>query len=106
MIDEILVRLLRNPIGVRVAQMSFAESSVHRVANSISRLRPNFSQPMKVEELAGLVHMSVSSSQEHFKSVTSMSRLHHRKVLRPAGGDASHAIACWTQVPRVSAWAI
>jgi AraC-like DNA-binding protein len=82
-IDEILVRLLRSPIVVRVAQMGFAESSVHRVAKSISRLRPNFSQPIKVEELAGLVHMSVSSSHEHFKSVTSMSRLHHQKVLRP-----------------------
>jgi aryl-alcohol dehydrogenase-like predicted oxidoreductase len=44
-------------------------------------LRANFSQPMKVEELAGLVHMSVSSFHEHFKSVTSMSPLHYQKVL-------------------------
>jgi AraC-like DNA-binding protein len=82
MIDEILIRLLRSPIGVRVAQMGFAESTVHRVAKAISWLRENFSQPMKVEELAGLVHMSVSSFHEHFKSVTSMSPLHYQKVLR------------------------
>lgn len=81
-VDEILIRLLRSPIGLRVAQMGFAESSVHRVAKAISWLRANFSQPMKVEELAGLVHMSVSSFHEHFKSVTSMSPLHYRKVLR------------------------
>jgi len=81
-IDEIVIRLLRSPIGVRVAQMGFAESSVHRVAKAISWLRANFSQPMKVEELAGLVHMSVSSFHEHFKSVTSMSPLHYQKVLR------------------------
>jgi transcriptional regulator GlxA family with amidase domain len=37
---------------------------------------------MKVEDLAGLVHMSVSSFHEHFKSVPSMSPLHYRKVLR------------------------
>jgi AraC-like DNA-binding protein len=80
--DEILIRLLRSPIGVRVAQMGFAESSVHRVAKAISWLRENFSQPMKVEDLAGLVHMSVSSFHEHFKSVTSMSPLHYQKVLR------------------------
>ena len=80
--DEILIRLLRGPIGVRVAQMGFAESSVHRVAKAISWLRANFSQPMKVEDLAGLVHMSVSSFHEHFKSVTSMSPLHYQKVLR------------------------
>jgi AraC-like DNA-binding protein len=81
-IDEILIRLLRGPIGVRVAQMGFAESSVYRVAEAISWLRENFSQPMKVEELAELVHMSVSSFHEHFKSVTSMSPLHYQKVLR------------------------
>ncbi|MGC1451608.1 MAG: AraC family transcriptional regulator [Candidatus Sulfotelmatobacter sp.] len=81
-VDEILIRLLRSPIGVRVAQMGFAESSVDRVAKAISWLRANFSQPMKVEDLAGLVHMSVSSFHEHFKSVTSMSPLHYQKVLR------------------------
>jgi len=80
--DEILIRLLRGPIGVRVAQMGFAESSVHRVAKAISWLRDNFSQPMKVEDLAEMVHMSVSSFHEHFKSVTSMSPLHYQKVLR------------------------
>ena len=80
--DEILIRLLRSPIGARVAQMGFAESSVDRVAKAISWLRANFSQPMKVEELAELVHMSVSSFHEHFKSVTSMSPLHYQKVLR------------------------
>jgi AraC-like DNA-binding protein len=80
--DEILIRLLRGPIGVRVAQMGFAESSVHRVAKAISWRRANFSQPMKVEDLAEMVHMSVSSFHEHFKSVTSMSPLHYQKVLR------------------------
>ncbi|HTZ75003.1 MAG TPA: AraC family transcriptional regulator [Candidatus Aquilonibacter sp.] len=80
--DEILVRLLRSPIGARVAQIGFAESSVQRVAKAISWLRANFSQPMRVEELAGLVHMSVSSFHDHFKSVTSMSPLHYQKVLR------------------------
>ena len=81
-VDEILIRLLRSPIGARVAQMGFAESSVERVAKAISWLRANFSQPMKVEELAELVHMSVSSFHEHFKSVTSMSPVHYQKVLR------------------------
>jgi AraC-like DNA-binding protein len=80
--DEILIRLLRSPIGVRVAQMGFSESSVQRIAKAISWLRENYSQPIKIEELAGLVHMSVSSFHEHFKSVTSMSPLHYQKVLR------------------------
>ena len=45
-------------------------------------MRENYSQPMKVDELADLVNMSVSSFHEHFKAVTSMSPLHYQKVLR------------------------
>ena len=81
-VDEVLIRLLRSRIGPRVAQMGFAESNVHRVAKAISWLRDNFSQPIKIEDLADLVHMSVSSFHQHFKSVTSMSPLHYQKVLR------------------------
>ena len=80
--DEILIRLLRSPIGVRVAQMGFAESSVQRIAKAISWLRENYSQPIKVEELAEMVHMSVSSFHEHFKAVAAMSPLQYQKVLR------------------------
>jgi AraC-like DNA-binding protein len=80
--DEILIRLLRSPIGVRVAQMGFAESSVQRIAKAISWLRENYSQPIKIEELAEMVHMSVSSFHEHFKAVASMSPLQYQKVLR------------------------
>ena len=81
-IDEILIRLLRGPVGVRVAQIGFEESGVSGIANAISWLRTNYSQPVKVEELAELAHMSVSSFHQHFKSVTSMSPLQYQKVLR------------------------
>jgi len=81
-IDEILIRVLRGPIGARMAQIGLGESSVHGIAKAVSWLRANFSQPMKVEELAELAHMSVSSFHQHFKSVTSMSPLQFQKVLR------------------------
>lgn len=81
-IDEILIRLLRSPIGVQVAQLGLAESSVNGIAKAVSWLRENFSHPMKVENLAELAHMSVSSFHQHFKSVTSMSPLQYQKVLR------------------------
>ena len=81
-VDEILIRLLRSPVGIRVAQIGLADSSMHRIARAVSWLRVNFSQPMKVEALAGLAHMSVSSFHQHFKSVTSMSPLQYQKVLR------------------------
>jgi transcriptional regulator GlxA family with amidase domain len=81
-VDEILIRILRSPIGAQVVEMGFAESDVQRVAKGIAWLQGNFSQQMKVAELAELVHMSASSFHVHFKSVTSMSPLQYQKALR------------------------
>jgi len=81
-IEEILIRLLRSPIGVRVAQIGLAESSGHGIARALSWLRANFAQPMRIEQLAELAHMSLRSFHQHFKAVTSMSPLQYQKVLR------------------------
>jgi AraC-like DNA-binding protein len=81
-VDEILIRLLRSPIGTRLAQVGLAESGVWGVAKAVSWLRANFAQPMKVEELARLANMSASTFHQHFRSVTSMSPLQYQKALR------------------------
>lgn len=80
--DEILIRLLRSSIGVHVAEMGFADSGVHQVTKAIAWLRDNFSQPIKVSELAELTHMSISSFHDHFKAVTSMTPMQYQKALR------------------------
>jgi AraC-like DNA-binding protein len=81
-IDEILIRLLRSSVGGRVAMIGLAESNVHKIARAVDWVRSNFDQPIHVEELADLVHMSVSSLHQHFKAVTSMSPVQYQKVLR------------------------
>ena len=81
-IDEILIRLLRSRIGARIAQLGLADTGVYGVEKAVSWLRANFSQSMKVEELAKLANMSVSSFHQHFRAVTSMSPLQYQKVLR------------------------
>jgi AraC-like DNA-binding protein len=81
-LDEILIRVLRSTIGVHVAEMGFSDSGVQRVVKAIAWLRDNFSQQIKVADLALMVHMSESSFHEHFKSVTSMSPLQYQKALR------------------------
>ena len=81
-LDEILIRLLRSPIGSRIAQIGHADSSLQRVAKAVAWLRENFDQPVDVDALAGLVNMSVSSFHRQFKSVTSMSPLQYQKALR------------------------
>ena len=81
-VDEILIRLLRSSIGPRVAQIGQKESGVQRVAKALTWVRENFAQPVAVETLADLAHMSQSSFHQHFKAVTSMSPLQYQKVLR------------------------
>jgi AraC-like DNA-binding protein len=81
-IDEILIRLLRSPIGGRLAQIGQSESEVHRIARAVSWLRDHYDQPVSIDDLAGMVHMSASTLHQHFKAVTSMSPLQYQKTLR------------------------
>ena len=81
-VDEILIRLLRGPVGTRLAQIGLAESGVWGVARAVAWLRANFSQPVKVGELARLANMSPSTFHQHFRSVTSLSPLQYQKALR------------------------
>ena len=81
-VDEILIRLLRSPIGPRVALIGQQESGVQRVATAVSWVREHFAQPIAVGDLADLAHMSVSSFHQHFRAVTSMSPVQYQKVLR------------------------
>jgi AraC-like DNA-binding protein len=81
-VDEILIRVLRSSIGPRIAQIGQKESGVQRVAKAVTWVRANFAQPMAVEALADLAHMSLSSFHQHFKAVTAMSPLQYQKVLR------------------------
>lgn len=80
--DEILIRLLKSPLGRRVALIGQEESKIHRLSKAVSWVRANFDKPLDVERLATLVHMSPSSFHQHFKAITSMSPLQYQKALR------------------------
>ena len=81
-IDEILIRLLRSEVGPRLAQVGIDDSGAQGVAKAVAWLRANYNQPIKVEDLARLAGMSVSSFYEHFKAITSMSPVQYQKILR------------------------
>jgi AraC-like DNA-binding protein len=79
---EILYRLLKSADGWRLAQMAVVDSHSQRIAQAISVLSMRFQDPLRVEDLADEVHMSVSSLHQHFKAVTAMSPLQFQKQLR------------------------
>jgi len=81
-VDEILIRLLRGPLGARVAQIGQEDSRLQRVGKAVAWLREHYDQAVEVEALAEMVHMSASAFHQHFKAVTAMSPLQYQKVLR------------------------
>jgi len=81
-VDEILIRLLRGPLGARVAQIGQEDSRLQRVGKAVAWLREHYDQAVEVETLAEMVHMSASAFHQHFKGVTAMSPLQYQKVLR------------------------
>lgn len=80
--DEILIRLLRGPLGTRVAQIGHAESALRRITKSVAWIRTNFTQQINVDTLAALASMSLSTFHHHFKCATGMSPVQFQKSLR------------------------
>lgn len=79
---EILYRLLTNGQGALLRQIAMQDSQMQRVAKAIRILSDNFTQPLRMDDIARDVHMSVSSLHHHFKAVTAMSPLQYQKQLR------------------------
>ena len=79
---EIVYRLLRGEQGHRLRQMTVLGGHTHRISQAVKKICSSFSQPLRVEELAREVGMSVSGFHHHFKEVTAMSPLQFQKQLR------------------------
>lgn len=79
---EIIYRLLMSNQGGRLCHLTVSGSYMPDIARAIQRLRQEFDQPVRIEELAQELGMSVSSFHHHFKAVTAMSPLQFQKQLR------------------------
>lgn len=79
---EIFYRLLQGEQSSRLRQIAVSDSQTQRISRVIDALKRNFSKPVRMEELAREVHMSVSGLHHNFKKVTAMSPLQYQKRLR------------------------
>jgi AraC-like DNA-binding protein len=79
---EILVLLLLGPEGGRLRDIARHNGHAYRIARAIDLLRRDYARPIRVEEIAREVGMSVSGLHHHFKAVTAMSPLQFQKRLR------------------------
>ncbi|OUI92238.1 hypothetical protein HK13_09965 [Acetobacter indonesiensis] len=79
---EMLYRLLVSPAGARLRQIVRLGSQSNRVAQVVSWLRDNYRSPLRVDELARIAGMGVSTLHHHFRLLTSMSPVQFQKHLR------------------------
>ena len=79
---EIVYRLLRGPQGERLRAIATLGDQSHRTAKAIAWLRANYAKPLRVDELAAVARMGMSTLHHHFRALTAMSPLQYQKQLR------------------------
>jgi AraC-like DNA-binding protein len=79
---EIIYRVLRGRVGARLRAVATLGDQSHRTAKVIAWITANYAKPLRVEELAELASMGVSTLHHHFRMLTSMSPLQYQKQLR------------------------
>jgi AraC-like DNA-binding protein len=79
---EIIYRLLRSPQGKHLRAIATPGEPSHRTAKAVEWLRANYAKPLRVEELATMARMGVSTLHRQFRSLTTMSPLQFQKQLR------------------------
>jgi AraC-like DNA-binding protein len=79
---EIIYRILRGPEGARLRAIATLGDQSHRTAKAIAWVKANFAKPLRVEELASIAGMGVSTLHHHFRALAAMSPLQYQKQLR------------------------
>ena len=79
---EIIYRILRGPEGARLRAIVTLGDQSHRTAKAIAWVRANYAKPLRVEDLAKIAGMGVSTLHHHFRALTAMSPLQYQKQLR------------------------
>lgn len=79
---EIVYRILRGPEGARLRAIATLGDQSHRTAKAIAWIKVNYAKPLRVEELAQVAGMAVSTLHHHFRALTAMSPLQYQKQIR------------------------
>ncbi len=79
---EIVYRLLRSPQGRQLRATATLGGQTQRTAKAVGWLRTNYAKPLRMEELAAVAQMGVSTLHHHFRALTAMSPLQYQKQLR------------------------
>jgi AraC-like DNA-binding protein len=79
---EIVYRILQGAEGARLRAIATLGDQSHRTAKAIAWIKANYAMPVRVEELADIAGMGVSTLHHHFRALTAMSPLQYQKQIR------------------------
>jgi AraC-like DNA-binding protein len=79
---EIIYRILCGAEGARLRAIATHGEQSQRTARAIAWIRSNYAKPLRVEDLAEIAGMGVSTLHHHFRVLTAMSPLQYQKQLR------------------------
>jgi len=79
---EIVYRILRGTEGARLRAIATLGEQSHRTAKAIAWIGANYTKPLRVEVLAEIAGMGVSTLHHHFRALTAMSPLQYQKQIR------------------------
>jgi AraC-like DNA-binding protein len=79
---EIIYRILRSAEGSRLRAITTLGDQSHRTAKAIAWIGANYAKALRVEDLAQIAGMGVSTLHHHFRALTAMSPLQYQKQLR------------------------
>lgn len=79
---EIFYRLLVGEQGSILRQIAVTGTQSQQIARTVFWLKANFSQPLRVDELAEMANMGTSTFHHHFRRITALSPLQYQKQLR------------------------
>src|SRR5829696_9144572 len=102
---EIVFRLLKGEQGDRLRQIAVLGGHSHRIARALELLREDFDRPLRIEDIARELGMSVSGFHHHFKAVIAMSPCSSRSGCASRRPAASCSARISTQLAPAFAWA-
>jgi AraC-like DNA-binding protein len=79
---EIIYRVLRGAEGARLRAIARQGDQSQRTAKAIAWIRSNYAKPLRVEDLAEMAGMGVSTFHHHFRALTALSPLQYHKHIR------------------------
>lgn len=79
---EIIYRILRGPEGGRLRAIATLGDKSNRTARAIGWIKTNYRKQLRVEELAEIAGMGVSTLHHSFRALTSMGPLQYQKHIR------------------------